>query len=89
MGSDSIRIYTLARELQRSSKEVLALSHTLQIEATTPSSSISQADADRIMAAIQANGVDPAPPPKPPSSPLRQRLIFATQPITSIVRSAG
>lgn len=71
MGSDSIRIYTLARELQLSSKEVLALSHSLHIKATTPSSSVSQAEADRIMAAVRTNGAAPAPtpPPKAPAVP--------------------
>lgn len=90
MGSDSIRIYTLARELQLSSKEVLALSHRLHIEATTPSSSVSQAEADRIMAAVQTNGAAPAPTPPPQKlQHLRPRLICRTQPITSIVKLAG
>ena len=71
MGTDTIRIYTLARELQLSSKEVLALSHQLQIEATTSSSSVTQAEAKRLMAAAQANGTVPKQPPaaKNESSP--------------------
>lgn len=65
MGTDTIRIYTLARELQLSSKEVLTLSHNLQIEATTPSSSVTQSEADRIMAVVQSNGTAPKPTPAP------------------------
>ena len=56
MGTDTVRIYTLARELQLSSKDVLALSHQLQIRATSPSSSVTQADAHRLIAAVQKNG---------------------------------
>lgn len=65
MGTDTVRIYTLARELQVSSKDILYLSHQLHIEATTPSSSVTLDEANRLLAAARTNGAVSKQPPSP------------------------
>ncbi|MDC0831747.1 translation initiation factor IF-2 [Geitlerinema sp. CS-897] len=68
MNNGKVRLYDLSRELNVDNKQILAFCDRLDIAYKSHSSTITEADADRIRQAAR-NAVVTAPPPRQPKSP--------------------